>query len=534
MTLRATLPSSICSVQSSGHVCTKFGVAAGPYAVTTKVEVKAGNVASYTIRAEKTDDFYELYAGLYSDEDELVDYQFFRGETMGWETFELQSPKTAKYHAEFWLASYDKTGGCAVGSVMEIKDVKSTKSAAVCANVINPVDVVFLVDGSLSVGEGGFNISKQYVKDVVSKLHVGPAHVDARVALVTFSELAKVQSHLDEGTSKDAINENVDKMPFDQSSTCTAEAIKKVREDVFINTKEGAKKMLVILTDGKPTGQKECKGEYLDKESEKALSEGTDILAIGVGPGINHENLISMTRNEDKVLKVDNYELLVTTVRATSIILCEGAGGQVETPKQTLPSLEHKGDNPSGKLQLCEGDCDKDDDCEGELKCFQRHGYTSVSGCAGLGKITADYCYDPASILLNLTEHDDTWGQEIQHQLGRCEGDCDKDSECNEGLVCFQRDDEVSVPNCRGAGKPGWDYCHLPHLTELGVDPKVFPEGHPALAEEGLGQCQGECDFDSECAEGLTCFQRDEFEEVPGCQGQGLEGWDYCYKPTAD
>ena len=32
-----------------------------------------------------------------------------------------------------------------------------------------------------------------------------------------------------------------------------------------------------------------------------------------------------------------------------------------------------------------------------------------------------------------------------------------------------------------------------------------------------------------QCAEGLICLQRDGFEPVPGCTGQGEKGGDYCY-----
>ncbi len=33
---------------------------------------------------------------------------------------------------------------------------------------------------------------------------------------------------------------------------------------------------------------------------------------------------------------------------------------------------------------------------------------------------------------------------------------------------------------------------------------------------------------DSDCKGSLVCFERDEFDNVPGCQGGGSEGTDYC------
>ena len=45
---------------------------------------------------------------------------------------------------------------------------------------------------------------------------------------------------------------------------------------------------------------------------------------------------------------------------------------------------------------------------------------------------------------------------------------------------------------------------------------------------KNLQACIGECDNDGQCATGLTCFQRDRYEAIPGCKGAGTRGWDYC------
>ena len=61
----------------------------------------------------------------------------------------------------------------------------------------------------------------------------------------------------------------------------------------------------------------------------------------------------------------------------------------------------------SSPCSLCEGDCDKDTDCEGSLKCFQRKKETDiVPGCASSGYVRTsgsdhDYCYNPSEGTLN-------------------------------------------------------------------------------------------------------------------------------------
>ena len=93
--------------------------------------------------------------------------------------------------------------------------------------------------------------------------------------------------------------------------------------------------------------------------------------------------------------------------------------------------------------------------------------------------------------------------------LGVCEGDCDKDSDCGIGLMCFQRGGNDPVPGCSGTPDSGWDYC---------VPIKALDSSRNGGT--GYGMCEGDCDYDSDCDAGLKCFQRDGYESVPGCSGK--------------
>jgi len=59
--------------------------------------------------------------------------------------------------------------------------------------------------------------------------------------------------------------------------------------------------------------------------------------------------------------------------------------------------------------------------------------------------------------------------------------------------------------------------------------------GAPPRSKLPLSICQGDCDKDSDCKSGLTCFQRHLKSSVPGCASGGsgdLEDHDYCYSKT--
>ena len=59
----------------------------------------------------------------------------------------------------------------------------------------------------------------------------------------------------------------------------------------------------------------------------------------------------------------------------------------------------------------------------------------------------------------------------------------------------------------------------LQSIGNNGIPSEVFP----------LGECQGDCDNDAECAGDLICFKRSANEVVPGCVGPGESKEDYCY-----
>jgi hypothetical protein len=113
-------------------------------------------------------------------------------------------------------------------------------------------------------------------------------------------------------------------------------------------------------------------------------------------------------------------------------------------------------------------------------------------------------------------------------------------------LICKQRSGTEGVPGCSGKGQSAYDYCY-----------------DSALYAPPLGECEGDCDSDSECDVcvlsfvlavvspppiedaiispfffsfciqlGLTCFHRSEDEDVPGCSGSNLiSAEDYCITP---
>jgi len=62
-----------------------------------------------------------------------------------------------------------------------------------------------------------------------------------------------------------------------------------------------------------------------------------------------------------------------------------------------------------------------------------------------------------------------------------CEGDCDYDSHCDAGLICFQRDGLSPVPGCNGNGQISYDYCVSKQTVVPSVTTTHAPSATPTV-----------------------------------------------------
>eukprot|EP00797_Seminavis_robusta_P030257 Sro628_g178040.1 n/a (839) ;mRNA; r:20721-23488 len=170
----------------------------------------------------------------------------------------------------------------------------------------------------------------------------------------------------------------------------------------------------------------------------------------------------------------------------------------------------------------CHGDCDKDEDCEGSLKCYRRPGDHSspVPGCATSGTPGTDYCYEPSTYVLRLR----TPRCSLERPCEVCEGDCDGDRDCRGSLKCFRRAylDVRPVPGCDNLGIEGLDYCY-DEKKAIGITNIL----EPCLSDEDCKRvtCQQEPCLKHVCRN-LQCI----FIEPCGDAECGTE--EYCCNPT--
>eukprot|EP01083_Nonionella_stella_P085797 238025_1 len=138
-------------------------------------------------------------------------------------------------------------------------------------------------------------------------------------------------------------------------------------------------------------------------------------------------------------------------------------------------------------LVECQGDCDSDNNCIGNLKCHQRNGNAAnPPGCQGAAKYDWDYCYDPTRAFVgNVNVNGNSGDVSVNgNNLVECQGDCDSDNNCAGDLKCYQRVGAApNPPGCQGTAKYNWDYCY---------DPTRAFVGDVSVNGNNLVECQGD------------------------------------------
>jgi hypothetical protein len=196
-------------------------------------------------------------------------------------------------------------------------------------------------------------------------------------------------------------------------------------------------------------------------------------------------------------------------------------------------------ENYVGGLGECEGDCNHDNDCAGDLRCFQREEddpLKEVPGCLGTGAHIVDYCYKPLptseapSVAVAASPFPSLYPSAAPTtKLGHCEVGCESHLHCAEGHKCrsnvfghapFGEDCDTDVLAADS-------YCSVTQNGEL----DYIGNG---MAPGALKECQGDCDDDVDCAYGLICFERLADEVVASCKGLGISEVDYCVKPPSN
>ncbi|XP_016517382.1 von Willebrand factor A domain-containing protein 2 isoform X2 [Poecilia formosa] len=143
-------------------------------------------------------------------------------------------------------------------SVQEIQtsheNIAKINSAAEMMQCSAVLDVLFLMDGSYSIGKGTFERAKHYAVKLCEALNVASDKV--RVGLIQFGSVPRLEFSLDSFSTKQELKKHLKKISYRGGSTQTGLALKYVLKKGFPGGRNSSSvpRVAILLSDGRSQG----------------------------------------------------------------------------------------------------------------------------------------------------------------------------------------------------------------------------------------------------------------------------------------
>nr|XP_045000512.1 von Willebrand factor A domain-containing protein 2 [Jaculus jaculus]XP_045000516.1 von Willebrand factor A domain-containing protein 2 [Jaculus jaculus]XP_045000522.1 von Willebrand factor A domain-containing protein 2 [Jaculus jaculus] len=198
-------------------------------------------------------------------------------------------------------------------------------------------DVLFLIDGSHSIGKGSFERSKHFAITVCDALDIGPERV--RVGALQFGSTPHLEFPLDSLPTRQEVKAKIKRMVFKGGRTEMGLALKHLLRRGFPGGRNGSvAQLLIVLTDGKSQGPVELPAKQLKER-------GIAVFAVGVRfPRWEELLTLASEPKEQYVLSAEHVEDATNGLLSTlsSLDLCTTAvpGCRVEAHPCERKTLE--------------------------------------------------------------------------------------------------------------------------------------------------------------------------------------------------
>ncbi|XP_017562856.1 vWFA and Collagen domain-containing protein [Pygocentrus nattereri] len=168
----------------------------------------------------------------------------------------------------------------------------------------SPNDLVYILDGSSSLGLADFDTAKRWLINITSSFDVSSRHT--QVAVVQYSDTPRLEIPLGKHQSTQELLRDIASISYLGGKTQTGRAIKFATDHVFSTpnyTKKATRnRIAVVLTDGR------SQDDVVDPAME-AKAQNIVLFAVGVGDEITNAELVSMANKPSStyVLHVEDY-----------------------------------------------------------------------------------------------------------------------------------------------------------------------------------------------------------------------------------
>ncbi|XP_051872889.1 collagen alpha-1(XXVIII) chain-like [Pristis pectinata] len=188
-----------------------------------------------------------------------------------------------------------------------------------------PLELVFVIDSSESVGPENFEIVKEFVSALIDR--VSGSNEATRIGVILYSLDAQIIIHLRQGITPEKAKTLIQNMQYLGEGTYTGTAIEMANQ-VFKLARKEARKVAIVITDGQTDTREPIDLEMAVKE---AHSVHTEVFVIGIGnasdpvyPNFKKEmNLIASDPDEEYVYLIDDFMTLPTLESKLFTRICE-------------------------------------------------------------------------------------------------------------------------------------------------------------------------------------------------------------------
>ncbi|KAM8917084.1 collagen alpha-1(XII) chain isoform 2-T2 [Spinachia spinachia] len=236
------------------------------------------------------------------------------------------------------------TGQLTIQSSNTSGHVKRPKSDAIKCSVSAIADLVFLVDGSWSVGRENFKHIRSFIGALAGAFDIGEEKT--RVAVVQYSTDTRTEFPLTRYSRRGDLLQAINNLPYKGGNTMTGDAIDYLLQNIFTEaagSRKGFPKVAMIITDGKSQ-------DPVEEYAKRLRNIGVEIFVLGI-KGADEDELREMasTPHNRHVYNVANFDGIQEVQKKIIEEVCFGVDEQLGS----LISGEEMVD-PASNLQVTE------------------------------------------------------------------------------------------------------------------------------------------------------------------------------------
>uniref|UniRef100_A0A8B9EYD2 Collagen alpha-1(XII) chain-like protein n=1 Tax=Amazona collaria TaxID=241587 RepID=A0A8B9EYD2_9PSIT len=205
---------------------------------------------------------------------------------------------------EYQINVYAVKGLTASEPITIMEKTQQVKVQVECSRGVDvKADVVFLVDGSYSIGIANFVKVRAFLEVLVKSFEISPRKV--QISLVQYSRDPHMEFSLNRYNRVEDIIQAINNFPYRGGSTNTGKAMTYVREKVFVTSKgsrPNVPRVMILITDGKSS-------DAFKEPAIKLRDADVEIFAVGVKDAVRTElEAIASPPAETHVYTVEDFD----------------------------------------------------------------------------------------------------------------------------------------------------------------------------------------------------------------------------------